>query len=251
MTALRPFFCYYGGKWRAAPRYPTPLHQTIIEPFAGAAGYSTRHAHRRVILVEKDPVIAALWEYLIRVSVAEILAIPLLGPDETTDDLGVCEEAKTLVGFWLNKGTTQPRRAPSSWARENRFSDQFWGEAIRGRIAAQVDSIRHWQIVHGSFTDFTPPSHDATWFVDPPYERQGRYYRHGSKEIDFARLGEWCKSLHGQVIVCEQAGASWLPFKPFATLKANESKNGRGTSEEVLWTNYDLTQQLSLLEAKP
>jgi hypothetical protein len=36
-VSLRPFWRYYGGKWRAAPRYPRPTHDTIIEPFAGAA----------------------------------------------------------------------------------------------------------------------------------------------------------------------------------------------------------------------
>ena len=52
MTSLRPFWAYYGGKWRAAPRYPRPMHDTIIEPFAGAAGYSLRYPDRNVVLVE-------------------------------------------------------------------------------------------------------------------------------------------------------------------------------------------------------
>ena len=40
--ALLPFWAYYGGKWRSAPRYPAPVHGRIIEPFAGAAGYAMR-----------------------------------------------------------------------------------------------------------------------------------------------------------------------------------------------------------------
>jgi len=48
-----PFFGYYGGKFRAAPHYPAPLHKTIIEPFAGSAGYAMRHYERQVILIEK------------------------------------------------------------------------------------------------------------------------------------------------------------------------------------------------------
>ena len=35
-----PLFCYFGSKYRAAPHYPKPLYPHIIEPFAGAAGYS-------------------------------------------------------------------------------------------------------------------------------------------------------------------------------------------------------------------
>jgi hypothetical protein len=38
--ALKPFFNYYGGKWRVARRYAPPEHDLIIEPFAGAAGYA-------------------------------------------------------------------------------------------------------------------------------------------------------------------------------------------------------------------
>ena len=51
---IRPFWKFYGGKWRAAPRYPRPLYSTIVEPFAGAAGYSTRYYQRDIILVEKE-----------------------------------------------------------------------------------------------------------------------------------------------------------------------------------------------------
>lgn len=43
---LRPFFTYFGAKWRAAPHYPPPTHPTVIEPFAGAAGYALRHHTR-------------------------------------------------------------------------------------------------------------------------------------------------------------------------------------------------------------
>jgi hypothetical protein len=35
-------------------------------------------------------------------------------------------------------------------------------------------------------------------------------------------------------MVCENEGAQWLPFRPFATLKAG--LNGKG-SREVLWEN--------------
>ena len=38
VAGLRPFFGYYGGKWRdAVKHYPEPAFETIIEPFAGSA----------------------------------------------------------------------------------------------------------------------------------------------------------------------------------------------------------------------
>ena len=75
---LKPFWRYYGGKYRAAPRYPTPRHDTIVEPFAGAAGYSLRHFERKIVLVEKYAVLAEMWRYLIGASSAEVLRIPTL-----------------------------------------------------------------------------------------------------------------------------------------------------------------------------
>jgi hypothetical protein len=60
MGGIRPYFVYYGGKWRAAPRYPAPRHDVIVEPFAGSAGYALRYHERKIILVEKDAVLAEL-----------------------------------------------------------------------------------------------------------------------------------------------------------------------------------------------
>lgn len=73
---MQPFWNYYGGKFRAAPRYPAPQFSTIVEPFAGAAGYSLRYHDRDVILVEKYPVVAEMWRYLIAVSPDEVRRIP-------------------------------------------------------------------------------------------------------------------------------------------------------------------------------
>jgi len=38
-------------------------------------------------------------------------------------------------------------------------------------------------------------------------------------------------------MVCENAGADWLPFRPFRTIKGLEGKRGGKKSEEVIWTN--------------
>ena len=143
---LRPFFGFYGGKWRdALKHYPEPVHGTIVEPFAGSAGYSMRYASRRVILCEIDPVLSEVWRYLIRVKSKEILAIPDLKPDDSLDNLKISQEAKWLVGFWLNRGIASPRKSPSKWMRDGIRPGSFWGPRVRHTIASQVDSIRHWQ----------------------------------------------------------------------------------------------------------
>jgi site-specific DNA-adenine methylase len=229
---LRPFFGYYGGKWRnALKHYPSPEHETIIEPFAGSAGYSLRHADRNVILCELDPILAEVWRYLLRVKPKEIRAIPDLKPTQTIHDLRVPQEAKWLVGLWLNRGAPAPRPGPSKWMREGIRPGCFWGERVRETIASQVEFIRHWRIYNCSY-DECPTSRKATWFVDPPYENAGRHYRFGSDRIDYRALATWCRSRPGQVIVCENEGATWLPFRELADAKTTRATR---RSKEVYW----------------
>lgn len=229
----RPFFTFFGGKWRTAMYYPAPKHDILIEPFAGSAGYALRYHDRKVILVEKDPLIAATWRYLLRVTPAEVLDLPDIQTGQTVDDLPVCEEARLLIGWWVNKGSATPHKSPSAWMRSGGSPCDFWGAPIRQRIASQVETIRHWKIIEGNYTQ--SPDIEATWFVDPPYQQSGRRYRLGSALIDYAHLSAWCRDLRGQVIVCEQSGATWLPFLPFRKTKANESRTGGKVSNEVVW----------------
>lgn len=237
---MRPFFPFFGSKWRAVPSYPAPVCDQIIEPFAGSAGYATRHADRRVLLLDRDPVIVAVWQYLIRAKPSELLAIPDVR--EHIDEIaGLPPEARWLVGFWLCKGNPRPNLRLSAWGRTGLYPDQFWGEAVRRRLAGQVDRIRHWQIREGRHE--VAPSTRATWFIDPPYSGSpGRRYRNGHRGLDYQEIGEWSRRRRGLVIVCEQAGADWLPFQPFRRIKANHAT---AWSEEVVWIRRE-PQQLQL-----
>ncbi len=235
---LRPFFCYYGGKWRAAKHYPQPKYNTIIEPFAGAAGYSLRHYTRNIVLLDKDPVIASLWRYLIAAKPSDILALPAK-VETTVDDLDICQEAKWLIGFWLNKGSASPCKTPSAWMRGGTRPNSYWGETVREIIAKQVNAIKHWHVLRESYEWFTwdeqPDTDYVTWFIDPPYQKAGKHYKCGSGDIDFANLAAFCKSRVGQVIVCENVGADWLPFRPFKNIAANRSATGGKISAEAIW----------------
>lgn len=254
---LRPFFSFYGGKHRHVARYPAPLYGQVVECFAGSDGYATRYHSVAVTLADTDPRVCGVWRYLIGASRREILALPLIGPGETLDVLiGAPEEARWLVGFWLAKAETAPRRTPSPWMRSGKWPGCFWGESIRERIASQVEHIRHWRIVEGSYEHLATPT--ATWFVDPPYEVKGVHYRRGSGLIDFKHLGKWCRDLPGQVIVCENEGARWLPFRPFVDMKTlNRGDGSRSYSREVIWTqgceeaaaHREAAHQYDLLEA--
>lgn len=228
---LKPFFTYFGGKWRIAPRYPAPEYETIIEPFAGSAGYSVRYHDRKVILIEKDPKIFGVWNYLLHATEREVLALPDLDVGDDVRHLPVTDEARWLIGLWCNKGTPGPRHKMTAW--KNIHPTSTWGPEIRERIASQQRFIRHWSV---RCEDYTASANTpATWFVDPPYEKAGTHYPQGSALLDFQSLGEWCKSRVGQVLVCENEGASWLPFAPFMTAKAS-----RGVSHEVLWEHRSI-----------
>ena len=229
---LKPFFSFYGSKWRAAHLYPQPERLTVIEPFAGGAGYACNHSERRVILVEKDPIIYSLWRWLIDVPASDVMQIPT--DIQHVDELKTNQETKWLVGFWFNQGSSMPKRSRSKWMREKGAG---WNDSLRERIAEQVELIRHWKVIHGDYHQ--APDCPATWFIDPPYQLAGKYYRESSKKLDFAALGTWCQSRPGQTIVCENEGADWLPFRPFASIAAAASQGVAKRSEEVIWTRAD------------
>lgn len=230
---LHPFWCYYGGKHRLAPSYPPPLFRTIVEPFAGAAGYSLRYPDRKVVLVERYHVIAEIWRFLIAAKASEVLSIPCV---DNIDDLPlrVPQGARWLVGFAMNNGTTTPRRTLSSGLRKLRAQGRRmagWTEDRRAMVASQVSAIRHWRVIEGDYT--AAPDIEATWFVDPPYSgHAGRHYVHGPSQLSYTALALWAATRRGQVIACESLGAEWLPFSAHADTKAGP---GRNVSREAVW----------------
>jgi hypothetical protein len=226
---LRPFFSYYGSKWRLARLYPPPRHRRLVEPFAGSAGYALRHPSREVTLYERNPVVAGLWQYLTRVTAEEIMRLPANVQDVAALP---CQEARWLVGFWMTVASWRPRRRPVG--RVRRHPHKGWGGAVRLRVATQLPFIRHWKVVCGDGRLAAPGP--ATWFVDPPCSsRAGGEY--GGPPPDYARLGEWCRGLPGQVIVCEQAGAAWLPFRPLAVADGCRGGKGNRVNAEAFWLN--------------
>lgn len=179
-----------------------------------------------MILYDVDPIIVGVWEYLIRATQREILALPDLDVGQSVDSLDVPQEARWLIGFWLNRGSAQPKKTKTAFSARTGEGQLVWSNRARQRIVSEIEGIRHWQVRHDSYEE--APRLDATYFVDPPYVDKGRYYRF--KDVDYQALGGWCQGLPGVAIVCEQQGAAWLPFEPLATIKST-----RGTSAEAVY----------------
>jgi len=229
---MKPFFSYLGSKWQMAKFYGAPEHETVIEPFAGSAAYSVRWEAPWAKLIDKNPRIVGIWEYLINVKEEEINDLPLMF--DSVDDLAIPQEAKWLIGFWINKGNTEPCKTKGAWARqyENSSDCKVWGSAVRQRISSQLHKIRNWEIYEGEYDQLRDDDR-ATWFIDPPYQVKGRNYTFN--KIDYEALGAFCRELDGQVIVCENEGATWLPFRHAKDQRGTFGKNRTGLSVEVVW----------------
>ena len=211
---------YYGSKSKIVNKYAPPKCDKIIEPFAGTAQYSLKYFHKEVLLFEKYELIVNLWKWLQSCSKQDILKLPILKCGENVDDFNWdCDEAKHLVGFIITGGATQPKKTASKWKTVIRPNTQPYKLKT---IANNLDKIRHWNIIHGDYNEI--PNETATWFIDPPYQFGGEYYKFGSKDINYCELSNWCTSRNGEIIVCENSKANWLPFKPLFEMRGVKFK---------------------------
>lgn len=229
---LHPFFSYFGSKYRLSKLYSIPTCDTIIEPFAGSAGYSLMYPNKTVILYEKYEPIVALWDYLIHVKEEEILSLPIKDftkEESLKNEQHISSEAKILIGFWLTESQTSPSLYPLSKSRGGN-----WTQRKKYLIAKQLCHIRHWKIEHKSYEEIDDQF--ATWFIDPPYQEAGKRYK--NKNVDYIHLAQWSKNRTGQVIVCEQEGADWLEFDLLVNTKNASNKSYK----ETVWENIKTTE---------
>lgn len=227
MKRLRPFFSYYGSKWRIAPKYPMPKYNTVIEPFCGSAQYSMVYPDRKIKLYDLYEPIVMAWDFLINSTEKDILNIP--SNFEHIDELKISDEAKCLVGFNINPASQMPKNQFSPWKRDNA---QFWGEKKKNLIINQKPFISHWEVFLESYENIK--NEKATWFIDPPYQsKAGRLYV--KSDIDYKLLENWISSRNGQFIACDMEGVDYGDFKPFVIAQVNPSKRGKKTLQEMIW----------------
>lgn len=227
---------YYGSKGNLINYYPPPKHNKIIEPFAGTARYALKYFDHDILLVDKYEVIVKIWRWLQKCSEKDILGLPRLKEGDKVADFGLCEEAEYLMGFFAGKSIATPNKTATSRATTQRPNHINYHLK---RIASSLYKIRHWEIRHGSYEEIE--NHNATYFVDSPYQFGGYVYK--ESEVDFSYPAQWCQSRNGQVIVCENTKANWLPFLPMKTQRGSVH-----TTTEAIWSNiptqYEVQQKV-------
>jgi len=198
-------FSYYGSKSKIAHLYPKPNCHKIIEPFCGSARYALRYWDKEVLLVDKWHKIVKVWEYLQEASPQDILKLPILQYKDSLDNYELCDAERWFLGFLIARGSRRPNVVAQKF--NNMKADLV-------RISKSLYKIKHWVIKEGSYEDIV--NEEATWFIDPPYFIGGEQY--SIPQPDYAHLAGWCQSRKGQVIVCENTKAGWLPFVPLVNI---------------------------------
>ncbi len=212
-------FSYYGSKSKVVDLYPSPKFDRIIEPFAGSARYSLKYFDHDVLLVDKWEVIVKIWHYLQQATPADIMGLPEPKYKESIEGFNLSEGERLLMGFLVARGVAHPQKIVQQ------FSDIA---AAKKQISSQLYKIKHWKIIQGSYSEIK--NQNATWFIDPPYQFGGDHYHENG--VDFLSLGSWCKTRDGQVIVCENTKADWLPFYPMREMSGAYTK-----TTEAIWSN--------------
>jgi len=222
-------FSYYGSKSKIVHLYPPPKFNTVIEPFAGSARYALRHFRRDVILIDKYDKIIAVWKYLQSASENDVLTLPMLRAGESLNDhKSLADAERWFIGFHINGGSAMPKVTVKDF--------NMWTPVNRQYAARSLYKIRHWKFVQGEYDCLA--NIEATWFIDPPYFQGGEHYRHGTNKLDFTQIADYAQSRNGQVIVCENSSATWMPF-----MKLTKMHGSLKTTTEVWWTNETEPQQ--------
>ena len=213
---------YYGAKLKLVTKYPKPNFDTIVEPFAGSAQYSLKYFEKNVTLIDKYDVVARIWKWLQLCSEGDILKLPVIPLGKSVNDYTWdCEEARWLIGFNIVMGSYIPRTSPTKWTTTERPLRQSNKLKL---IASSLYKIRHWNIVHGDYTE--AENVKATWFIDSTYMKGGSLYPHHS--IDYNKLRDWSLSRSGEIIVCGNSSDTWLPFTPIATMAGVQHRTVEG-----------------------
>lgn len=152
-----------------------------------------------------------------------------LGQDISS--LKIDEAHKKFIGFNINRGSTGPRNIVQKWSCQQKLRPNYAStvEYAIIRAAVLIDKIKNWQVTCFDYRQLE--NIKGTWFIDPPYQCGGSIYP--ISDINYQELAEWCMTRRGQIIVCENEKANWLPFKHFKKITGQSKK----TNEVIFYLN--------------
>lgn len=220
-------FSYFGSKSEIIDLYPPPEYATIIEPFCGSARYACKWGldpDKDVWINDLYGPIYRIWKWIQQATLADIEALPELSAG---DDLRVLQgmpiAIRDLLGFCVGRGRNSPGQVMTGWgAVDNEIG------RTKNRLRPLVGKISHWRITQLDYRQ-VKVKYPALYFVDPPYQRRKCDYVLKTPSDFYTKCGDYCRSLRGRVIVCEGAGADWLPFSPLVSQMGQ-----RRVSEELI-----------------
>ena len=216
-------FSYFGSKSKIINYYQSPKYKTIVEPFAGSAKYSLKYWNNDVILIEKNIDIYNIWKYLQSCSKKDILSLPNTEPGGAAVDTGF-KPSNDLIFLNSCRGNASIYKCK----KYGKFNS--WNK-VKIKISDELEHIKHWMIYNENY-DKIPSNFEATWFIDPPYQKLG--YRYASKFNDYESLKNWIYTLNGQVIVCENSDSNWFPnMKPLKQMQGLKH-----SKTELVWYNH-------------
>jgi len=231
MGVPKCLFSYYGGKSKVARLYPPPRFPLIVEPFGGSAAYAYHHSTARALVNDLKPAVRQVYAFLRRPDAADWVSA-LVRPAYAAGDFAardvLAAGGPEGLAWWLAldsmSGKYQPtiERPLTPWAAVKGLAH------ARSRYLTIIAATRRWEFTGGDYRAL--PDVEATWFIDPPYSGQpGRVYQ--MPALDYDELAEWCRTRKGQVIVCEDASARWLPFRRLSSIR------GMRVTTEGVWVN--------------
>ena len=212
---MRPMITYLGSKYRLSGRLPAPLlGLPVVEPFAGSAAYSVRHAPLTARLYDVDEHVFGAWSWLLTGDAEELPDAIHYG--QKIADFKVSPGARQFLAMRANIGSNgRAKQVSKNGAIDYR--------GTKARVIAQQKMLGAWTITQASYAEC--PDIEATWFIDPPYYGV-RSYKHDFRGIDFDHLREWILARRGLVIVTVGADDDWWPYGEKITRSSGTTSRG-------------------------
>jgi len=276
MTVRRPPFTYYGGKILLARRLigMMPHHLTYIEPFFGSGAVFFAKAPVRNEIINDAADLVANFFQVLRDDLEALVEACALSPHSRAeydrcaalDPTGLEPIEKARV-FWVrvNQSFAKTAGDRTGWsctiARSQSVPGSIAGRL--GRFAQCADRLMATTIENTDGAELidrlaTP---DTVVYADPPYLGSTRAMRRSSDyrtdmmdETSHIRLAEVLKRTPATVLLSgyhsdlyEDLYAGWWRHEIDTSLRSSNARAGaRGRRQEVIWSNRQITEQLSL-----